>query len=52
LRKNIRPINNEKELMEALYNINNLWDAIPGTEEYEVLEDLFNFVLAYEEKLF
>jgi antitoxin component HigA of HigAB toxin-antitoxin module len=46
----LRPIRNDEDHRAALAAIENLWDAEPGTEEYDRLDILATLVEAYEDK--
>lgn len=46
----IRPIRNEEDHRAALAAIECLWDAAPGSEEYDRLDLLTTLVEAYEDK--
>lgn len=46
----IRPIRNEEDHRAALAAIESLWDAAPGSEEYDRLDLLTTLVEAYEDK--
>lgn len=47
---NIKPIKNQKDHLEALSEIENLWDAKKNTPEYDKLDILITLVDAYETK--
>lgn len=46
----LRPIRNDEDHRAALTAIENLWNAEPGTEEYDRLDLLATLVEAYEDK--
>lgn len=45
------PIQNEKQYEEALETVNTLWDSVPGTPEYMLLQALIARIEAYESKV-
>ncbi|ABZ95895.1 Transcription regulator [Leptospira biflexa serovar Patoc strain 'Patoc 1 (Ames)'] len=47
---NIKPIKNKKDHLEALSEIEKLWDARKNTTEYDRLDILITLVDAYETK--
>ncbi len=47
---NIQPIRSEADLQNALACIDELIDAVPGTEAFDELNILSDLVFAYEEK--
>ncbi|MCW7464054.1 type II toxin-antitoxin system HigA family antitoxin [Leptospira sp. WS39.C2] len=47
---NIKPIKNQKDHLEALAEIEKLWDAKKNTPEYDKLDILITLVDAYEAK--
>jgi HTH-type transcriptional regulator/antitoxin HigA len=47
---NIQPIKTEADYEAALAEIEQLWDAVPGSEEGDRLDVLTTLVEAYEEK--
>ena len=49
---NIKPIKTNADYEEALQQIENLFDAKPGTIEYDRLDILTTLVEAYEQKHF
>jgi HTH-type transcriptional regulator / antitoxin HigA len=46
----IHPIRNEQDYEKALAEIDQLWDAVPGTPEGDKLDILVTLVEAYEAK--
>ena len=46
----IRPIHNEQDYVDALNEIDQIFDALPGTPEADRLEVLVTLVEAYEER--
>ena len=49
---NIRPIRSRKDHKQALVEIERLWNAKPGTPQYDRLDVLATLVDAYERKHF
>jgi HTH-type transcriptional regulator/antitoxin HigA len=48
----VKPLKNEQDYVEALQRIEQLWGAVPGTEEGDLLDILITLVEAYERELF
>lgn len=48
----LKPIKNEKDYAAALQEIEQLWDAEPGTPESDTLEILITLVESYEKGLY
>lgn len=46
----VRPIRTEKDLKQALAEIERLWEAKPGSQEYDQLDVLATLVEVYEEE--
>ena len=46
----IKPIRNERDYRKALKRIETIWDAAPGSPEFDELEVLSTLVEAYEER--
>ncbi|MDO6693171.1 hypothetical protein Q4574_07730 [Aliiglaciecola sp. 3_MG-2023] len=47
---NIKPIRNEADNQKALNRVNQLWNSVPGTPEYDELEILAILIEAFEKQ--